>query len=73
MALPKAHAINACRWSRGGGIAWRRAHAVREAVRDSVGGGFHRVPRKVRVAGGRLDLADFGHLQSCGVVSPHVV
>ena len=57
MALSKTHAVNACSRSRGGGFARRRAHAVREAVRDPVGGSLHRVPRKVGVACGRLDLA----------------
>ena len=57
MAVGRVHLDKACRRTRGGGIARRRVHVVREAVGNSYGGGLHRLPRKVGVAGGRRDLA----------------
>ena len=39
------------------GLRWHRGEDVDEqAVRDALGGGLHRVRRKVCVAGGRLRL-----------------
>ena len=43
--------------SRDGRDSRRRPDVVREAVGDGVGGGLHRLPREVGIAGGRLDLA----------------
>ena len=60
MALLKAQPFNACARSGGGRGARRRADVAYEAVRSGVGGGFHQLPRKVGLAGGRLDLAAAG-------------
>ena len=52
----RAREANVCRRSRGGRNFWRRVHISLEAIRNSHGSGLHRIPPKVCVARGRLDL-----------------